>query len=129
LKEKAAALKKQTLALYFAMRDTRVPWYAKVWVALVVAYAFSPIDLIPDFIPIIGYLDDLIIVPIGVYLALRMIPAQVMQECREKAEQQLEQANPQYRWVGVIVIAIWIVVILLVIFWGARLLGVIRGFP
>lgn len=93
---------------------------------MVVAYAFSPIDLIPDFIPVIGYLDDLIIVPFGVYLALRMIPPQVMQECRDKAEQQLEHANPQFKWVGVIVIGVWIIVIFLVAFWGIRLLGVIR---
>ncbi len=126
-KKKAEALKTQTIALYFAWRDPRVPWYAKGWIALVVAYAFSPIDLIPDFIPVLGYLDDLVIVPLGVYLALRMIPAQVMQECQDKARQQLNEAHPKFRWMGVIVVVIWLVVFLLAVFWAARFLGVIRG--
>jgi uncharacterized membrane protein YkvA (DUF1232 family) len=126
-KKKAEALKAQTIALYFAWRDPRVPWYAKGWIALVVAYAFSPIDLIPDFIPVLGYLDDLVIVPLGVYLALRMIPAQVMQECQDKARQQLDEAQPKFRWMGVIVVVIWLVVFLLAVLWAARFLGVIRG--
>jgi uncharacterized membrane protein YkvA (DUF1232 family) len=127
-KKKAEELKVQTMALYLAWRDPRVPWYAKGWIALVVTYAFSPIDLIPDFIPVLGYLDDLVIVPLGVYLAVRMIPAQVMQECRDKARQQLDEGEPKFRWMGVIVIVIWLIVFLLAFLWAARLLGVIRGF-
>lgn len=121
-KQKAAQLKKQTLALYFALRDRRVPWYAKALILLVVAYAFSPIDLIPDFIPVLGYLDDLIIVPLGVYLVIRMLPPQVMQECQAKAEQSLAEDLPQFKWMGVIVVAIWSLVILLVVLWLAKLL-------
>ena len=122
-KRKAAQLKKQTLALYFALRDPRAPWYAKGLILLVVAYAFSPIDLIPDFIPVLGYLDDLIIVPLGVYLAIRMLPAQVMQECQAKAEQGLAQDLPQFKWMGVIVVAIWGLVILVVVLWLTKVLN------
>jgi uncharacterized membrane protein YkvA (DUF1232 family) len=126
-KKQADALKAQSLALYFAWRDPRVPWYAKAWIILVVAYAFSPIDLIPDFIPVLGYLDDLIIVPLGVYLALRMIPAPVMQECQAKARENLGQDKPQYKWMGVIIIAVWTIAILLIILWLARFLIGSRG--
>jgi uncharacterized membrane protein YkvA (DUF1232 family) len=119
-KQKAAWLKKQTLALYFAVQDPRVPWYTKAWMILVVAYAFSPVDLIPDFIPVLGYLDDLIIVPLGVYLALRMVPVQVMRECQAKAEKNLGQDKPQYRWMAIMIIVVWIIVILLFILWLAR---------
>lgn len=122
-KQKAAQLKKHTLALYFALRDPRTPWYAKALILLVVAYAFSPIDLIPDFIPVLGYLDDLIIVPLGVYLVIRMLPPQVMQECQAKAEQGLAEDLPQFKWMGVIVVAIWILVFLVVVLWLARLLN------
>src|SRR3954462_1603537 len=81
----ARALKRDVLALYLAARDPRVPWYAKVVAACVAAYALSPIDLIPDFIPIIGYLDDLILVPLGIALAVRLIPPALLHEHREAA--------------------------------------------
>ena len=84
-RQQARKLKLETYALYLAYRDPRVPWYAKVFTLLVVAYALSPIDLIPDFIPVLGYLDDLLLVPLSIYIALKMIPGRVMQECREKA--------------------------------------------
>ena len=80
--QRARQLKRETYALYLAYRDPRVPWYAKVLAVCVVAYAFSPIDLIPDFIPVLGYLDDLVFVPLGISLALRLIPPEVMAECR-----------------------------------------------
>jgi uncharacterized membrane protein YkvA (DUF1232 family) len=126
-KNKAEQLKAQTLALYYAWRDPRVPWYAKAWIALVVVYAFSPIDLIPDFIPVLGYLDDLILVPLGVYLATRMIPAQVMQECQAKARENLAQGKPQYRWMSAVIIAVWAILLLIVIFWLARIINVRGG--
>jgi uncharacterized membrane protein YkvA (DUF1232 family) len=114
-KHKARELKIQTYALYFAYRDPRVPWYARAWIALLVAYAFSPIDLIPDFIPILGYLDDLVILPLGVYLALKMIPAQVMEASRAKSEEFIlkNSEKPQYRFMGLTIIAIWILAFLL----------------
>jgi uncharacterized membrane protein YkvA (DUF1232 family) len=111
-KQKARELELQTYALYFAYRDPRVPWYAKGFIGLIVAYAFSPIDLIPDFIPIIGYLDDLVVIPLVVFLAIKMIPSQVMQESRLKAAEHLNEKTPQYKIMGVVVIGIWISVII-----------------
>jgi uncharacterized membrane protein YkvA (DUF1232 family) len=111
-KQKARDLELQTYSLYFAYRDPRVPWYAKGFIGLIVAYAFSPIDLIPDFIPVLGYLDDLVVIPLGVFLALRMIPVQIMEECRAKAKEHLNEEKPQYKFMGVIIIGIWIIVIL-----------------
>jgi uncharacterized membrane protein YkvA (DUF1232 family) len=108
LKKRATQLKLETYALYFAYRDPRVPWYARVLVACVVGYAFSPIDLIPDFIPIIGYLDDLVLVPIGIRLALSMIPENVMIESREKAQETLRQGKPVNRLAAIIIIGVWI---------------------
>ena len=84
-REKAQRLRTEVRALRLVYRDPRVPWYAKWVLACVVGYALSPIDLIPDFIPVLGYLDDLILIPLGVFLALKMIPKELMQECREKA--------------------------------------------
>ena len=89
-REYARQLKQETLALYLAYKDPRVPWYARLWTALVVAYALSPIDLIPDFIPIVGYLDDLVLLPIGFWLAIRLIPAPMLAECREQARAELQ---------------------------------------
>jgi uncharacterized membrane protein YkvA (DUF1232 family) len=107
-KDKAQALKRETYAVYLACRDPRVPWYGRVLAACVVGYAFSPIDLIPDFVPILGYLDDLILIPIGIALVLRLIPPVVMSESREKARVVLEHGKPT-NWVaaGAIVI-VWI---------------------
>ena len=111
-KKQARALKIQTLALYYAYRDPRTPWYARAFTGFIVAYAFSPIDLIPDFIPVLGYLDDLVIVPLGVLLALKMIPVQVMAECRAKAEEALDQDKPAYRFMAVLIVAAWIITLL-----------------
>jgi uncharacterized membrane protein YkvA (DUF1232 family) len=112
--QKARELKIQALALYYAYRDPRTPWYARLFTGLVVAYAFSPIDLIPDFIPVLGYLDDLLIVPLGVVLALKMIPDQVMAECRAKAEQTMDEGKPQYRFMAVLIVVVWVIVLLAV---------------
>ncbi|MDQ0882058.1 YkvA family protein [Peribacillus sp. V2I11] len=100
-------LKKQVFILYFAYKDNRVPWYAKLFAACVVAYAFSPIDLIPDFIPILGYIDDVIIVPLGIMLALKMIPASVLTDCEEKAEELMKKGKPKNWIVGAIIILVW----------------------
>jgi len=104
LKEKANQLKIDTYALYLAYRDPRVPLYAKIFVSIVVAYALSPIDLIPDFIPILGYIDDLIIIPAGIYLSLKMIPREVLEECREKA--QSASIDNKAKWVAALIIAL-----------------------
>jgi uncharacterized membrane protein YkvA (DUF1232 family) len=84
-KQRAKLLNKDIKALYMAYLNPRVPWYAKVFMVAVIGYAISPVDLIPDFIPVLGYFDDLIIVPVGIYLAIKMIPREVIRECREKA--------------------------------------------
>ena len=108
LKKRARRLKAELYALYLAYRDPRVPWYARVFAAGVVAYAISPIDLIPDFIPILGYLDDLILVPLGIVLALRMIPPEVMAECRERASELSSGGRPT-SWVAAdVIIGIWL---------------------
>jgi len=107
-KSQAKKLKIETYALYFAYQDRRVPLYAKIFTGCVVGYAFSPIDLIPDFIPIIGYLDDLIIVPLGIKIALSMIPENVMIESREKAQEIIRQGKPVNRIAAVIIISIWL---------------------
>lgn len=108
LKQQARRLKTEVYALYLAYRDPRVPWYARAFAACVVGYAFSPIDLIPDVIPILGYLDDLILVPLGVVVALRMIPPDVMAECRERAREILREGRPT-NWVAAgVIIGIWL---------------------
>ena len=111
-KERARSLRTDTYALYLACRDPRVPWYAKALIIATISYALSPIDLIPDFIPIIGYLDDLVIVPAGIYLALKMIPGEVLAEKRDAAGKAL--ISLKTRWVAaVIIILIWIFVFFL----------------
>src|SRR5215213_3680051 len=103
LKQRLQALKTEVYALYLAYRDPRTPWYGKVFAALVVTYAFSPIDLIPDFVPILGYLDDLLLVPLGVVIAVRLIPAEVMADSRSRAEEVLRNGKPVSR-VGALII-------------------------
>ncbi|MGG0188093.1 YkvA family protein [Bacillus rhizoplanae] len=110
MKKWAKNLKKQLLVLYLAYRDERVPWYTKLFTMLVVAYAFSPIDLIPDFIPILGYLDDLILVPLGVYLALKLIPEEVLEDCKRKIEGQSSMNKPKNWITGFLIIIIWLIV-------------------
>jgi uncharacterized membrane protein YkvA (DUF1232 family) len=106
LRARVRELKRDVLALSLAVRDPRVPWYAKVLAACVVAYALSPIDLIPDFIPIIGYLDDAILVPAGIALVVLLVPRPVLEDCRARA-MELE-ARPT-SWVGaVVVVVLWL---------------------
>jgi uncharacterized membrane protein YkvA (DUF1232 family) len=119
-KQKARALERQVAALYYAYRDPRTPWYARAFAALVVAYAFSPIDLIPDFIPVLGYLDDLVLVPLGVWLALKMVPPPVMADCRVRAEAGLGQGKFQFKFMAAIIIALWVLVLALVVLWIIR---------
>jgi uncharacterized membrane protein YkvA (DUF1232 family) len=107
-KARARQLKTELLALYLAYKDPRTPWYARIFAAVVVGYAFSPIDLIPDPIPILGYLDDLLLVPLGVYLALKMIPTQVMAESREKATELVAQGKPVNKVAAAVIVLIWI---------------------
>jgi uncharacterized membrane protein YkvA (DUF1232 family) len=112
----ASRLKSETYAVYLAYRDPRTPWYAKVLAALVVGYAFSPIDLIPDFIPVLGYLDDLLIVPAGLAIAIKLIPQDVLAECRARAEQEGAGRKPVNRGVAVVVVCIWLALLALAVF-------------
>ena len=123
-KHRARQLKVETYAIYLAYRDPRVPWYARLFAAGVVAYAFSPIDLIPDFIPVLGYLDDLVLVPLGIALALKMIPEDVMAECREKAEAAMAEGRPTNWKAAAVIVAIWVLLAILAIALVAR---AIRG--
>lgn len=109
LKNYARKLKQYLFVLFLSYKDNRVPWYAKIVAISVVAYAFSPIDLIPDFIPVLGYLDDLIIVPLGISLALRLIPPHVIEENRMKAEDMRKNGKQKNWLVGILFILIWIV--------------------
>jgi len=115
LKARARALKTEAYAIYLAARDPRTPWYAKALIFFVVAHTFSPIDLIPDFIPILGYLDDLIITPGGIWLAVRLIPPEVLDEARAKAATRAwsERSRRLDRSVGkvgaVLIILVWII--------------------
>ncbi len=104
-----SALRTETYALYLASRDPRVPWPAKALVALIIAYALSPIDLVPDFIPVLGYLDDVILIPLGIRLAVRMIPAEVLDEHRARAARGLEEGGLR-SWVGAaLVVLLWLI--------------------
>jgi uncharacterized membrane protein YkvA (DUF1232 family) len=107
-KRRARALKTELHALYLAYRDPRVPWYARLLAAAVVAYAFSPIDLIPDPIPVLGYLDDLVLVPLGIALALRMIPPDVLAECRARAEAVMATGRPTNWVAAAVIVGIWL---------------------
>lgn len=105
---KARQLKLETYAIYLAYRDPRVSWYARLFAACVVGYAFSPIDLIPDFIPVLGYLDDLLLVPLGIALALRMIPPSVMAECRAQAQLAMQQNKPVNWLAAALIVLLWL---------------------
>jgi uncharacterized membrane protein YkvA (DUF1232 family) len=117
---RAIELKVEAYALYLAYRDPRVPLYARIFAACVVAYAFSPIDLIPDPIPVLGYLDDLVLVPLGVLLARRMIPAAVFEECRLRAAEVIAAGKPVNRIAAVVIVAIWLILAALFVFWLGR---------
>jgi uncharacterized membrane protein YkvA (DUF1232 family) len=119
-KQRARELAGQTYALYLAYRDPRTPWYAKAFAALVVGYFFSPIDPIPDFIPGVGLLDEMVCVPIGVLIAAKMIPRQVMEECQEKAREVAEGEKPVSRLAAVVVVAIWLLCVALAVFLALR---------
>ncbi len=107
----AAELKREVMVVYFAMKHPKTPWHARVFGGLVVAYALSPIDLIPDFIPVLGLLDDLILIPAGLALLLRMIPPDVIDECREQAAEQSE--HPKSLAGAAAIVAVWLLSIAL----------------
>lgn len=105
VKQWAQIVTRDTVSLYLAARDPRTPWYAKFIAAFVVGYALSPIDLIPDFIPIIGYLDDIVLIPIGLWIAMRLIPREVIEDCRSRATELTER--PTSVTAALIIVFIW----------------------
>ena len=121
--EWVAQLKKDTYALYLASRDPRVPLAAEIIVILVVAYVLSPIDLVPDFIPVLGYLDDMVLVPLGMAVAIRCIPPDIWQDCRNKAGDRLASALPRKRAMLIVIASVWAGIITLLAFLALRALG------
>jgi uncharacterized membrane protein YkvA (DUF1232 family) len=121
LRARARQIKRDTLALYLAARDPRTPWYARLFVGLIVAYALSPIDLIPDFVPVFGFLDDIVILPIGIILAVRMIPASVLLDCRERALEMTDR--PTSPGAAITIFLVWAVAAALAVFWLVRVIG------
>lgn len=121
LRRRADELRRETYALYLAYRDPRTPWLARLVAGCVVAYAFSPLDLIPDFVPVLGYLDDLVLVPLGVALALRLIPPAVMADCRARARAATDRPNSWAAAAAIIVI--WLGLAALAVVWAWKTFG------
>jgi len=124
-KQRARSFRREIYALYLACRDPRTPWYAKTMAAVVVAYAASPIDLIPDFVPVLGYVDDLLLLPLGIWLAIRLVPAHVMAESREQAAVQMDR--PTSRAAAVVIVGIWFLAVGVALFLLADALNVRLG--
>lgn len=110
-------IKRESLTLYAAYRNPRTPWYARLFLALVLAYAFSPIDLIPDFIPVLGYLDDALLLPLCIWLALRMIPEPVLADARRDAAASITEGRPVSRAGAVAIVSLWLLGIMLAGWW------------
>lgn len=111
LKAKAKVLKRDIMAVYIACKRPEIPWYVKLLAIIIIGYALSPIDLIPDFIPVLGYIDDLVLLPLGIGLLVKLIPNEVLEVCRHEAEEKYEGKRPD-NWIsGIIIIMIWVAVI------------------
>ncbi len=122
LKQRAQALQADAYAVYLACRDPRVPWYAKALAAAVVAYLLSPIDLVPDPIPVLGTLDDLVIVPLGILLVVKLTPPAVMAECRERARGAMLEGKANW-YAAAVVLALWVLVAALAVALVLRAVG------
>jgi uncharacterized membrane protein YkvA (DUF1232 family) len=120
MKERARRLKTQTHALYLAARDPRTPWLPKLLAAGVVAYALSPIDLIPDFIPVLGYVDDLLLLPLGIWIAIKFVPEPVLADARREAEAAADERLPLSRGAAVAIVTLWVLLVAIV-FWRVYL--------
>ena len=125
LKIKATNLKRETYTLYLVYQSSQVSWWKRLFLGVVIGYAFCPIDLIPDFIPILGYIDDLILVPIGISLSLKLIPKEVIEECRKKADEKKKKEIPIGKKTGLAIIFIWIVGLGLLFMWLIELSTII----
>ena len=114
LKDKAKKLKNDIPAVFLALKDKKTPWYAKAFAALTVAYALSPIDLVPDFIPFLGYLDDLIILPLLVALTVKFIPNDTFSEYRKQAENMWEDGKPKKWYYAIPILLVWALILFLI---------------
>ena len=117
LKKRAQRLKSDIPAVLIALKDMETPWYAKLLAAITVAYALSPIDLIPDFIPVLGYLDDIIILPALVALTIRLIPKKIMEKSRQQSENIWKNGKPKRWYYAIPIVVIWLLIIWLIIKW------------
>ncbi|HEY4786259.1 MAG TPA: DUF1232 domain-containing protein [Bacteroidales bacterium] len=115
LKQKVKLLKSESYTLAFASKDDRTPWYAKLMIVITLGYFFSPVDLIPDFVPVLGYLDDLIILPLLIIISIKLIPKEILTECREKARQHIQNQRKSAWWLAIPVILFWLTIVLLVL--------------
>ena len=115
LTERAKRLKTDVPAVFFALKNKRTPWYAKAIAAVVVVYALSPVDLIPDFIPVLGYLDDVILLPALIALCVRWIPQEVLADCRARAESMTAESGKQRWYYAIPFVLIWLAVIVLIL--------------
>ena len=118
VKNRVHHLRQETYALYLAARHPHTPWYAKLVVAAIVAYALSPIDLIPDFVPVLGYLDDLILIPLGIVLAIKLVPPEVLTECRTRAQEAVANGKPVSRVAAIVIVGIWMLILALCALWA-----------
>lgn len=121
--KKVNLLKRETFTLYLVCRHPAVPWYAKVLALIVVGYALSPIDLIPDFIPVLGYLDDLVLIPLGIMLVIRLTPADVVAECRARSAEIVGKVTRAGKIAAGVIVAVWILIAALVAWLIARALA------
>ena len=110
MKTRADSFRTELTVIYLAYKHPKTPWSAKVIIALTIGYALSPIDLIPDFIPVLGYLDDLLIVPLGIYISIKLIPKDVLEACRQEAIK-TQSIAPKSRLVPILIITIWILLL------------------
>lgn len=108
------------MTLYLAGRHPRTPWYAKAAAISVAAYALSPIDLIPDFVPVLGYLDDLLLLPLGIALSIRLVPSEVLEECRQLASERLASDAPSSRSAAIVILLVWLAFAALLGAWLVR---------
>jgi uncharacterized membrane protein YkvA (DUF1232 family) len=122
LQQRARRLQAEAYALHLAARHPDTPWYAKLLVGAIVAYALSPIDLIPDFVPILGYLDDLVLIPIGIGLAIKIIPPLILAECRARAQRVVLNGKPVSRVAGAVIVVIWLALAALCVVWACEAL-------
>ncbi|MFX0124632.1 MAG: YkvA family protein [Candidatus Hodarchaeota archaeon] len=108
-KQKASDLKKETYVLYLVYKDSRISRWKRLFLGVVIGYAFCPIDLVPDFIPVLGYLDDLILIPLGIYIAFKLIPKEIVEESRKKASEEKIDELPIGKKTSLVIIFIWVV--------------------